>query len=370
MWRKLNLSRSKTNLIQLDKNKVSDFLMETLDVISKPEKYFVLIIDNLHLDAPPPSELTDQVIEVSEIAISQGYTQIYFIGGAFRQVQIVDLPNEAVIIPTSASWIFSAPALQHDRSYIISNSRSPYSSLVAHLKTTDAPTTFIAMSKDVASTPYDLAALVKTSRLGSIREWGTLGMTTLSTYPITNAFKIHRYQIPNIFSGDDEGLVAKVRNMEGLEYAYFRNFIVQGIDCLRAYLDAGYHLLRNISPIPSYAASMNSSWPCLALCMFEVYPGMIDQNHQRAFVESSQFRRMLTRISLYVLGNLVELVIKLDRDINSVDSRTEFATKELAKWGDVATDAMSIWGPGNVKEMMAWTSPDLWKRIRDFIALT
>lgn len=339
--------------------------------VQPPQRILVVLIAS---DAPDiaPAELTRDVIELSEAAAREGFTEVFIVGGPMRYVKAIDVPENVKLVQSAAPWVFMTPAAigGRPRPYAPPAFRSPYVELVAHLRTEPAFVRYVAMTRKVARSPYDLAGLVCTATLAN-REWAI----AQAPYPLAmNALTAQPVVIPDIFvvnasGGGVRASVAATLAADTLTRAHFRNFIVMGIDALRAFIQCGYLFRENLASPPGWAIDVHLPWNALVISAWDITPGFVDQDHQTAFLQSEQYREVVSRVTLHVLSHLFNDVLS-----ESIpDVAAVLAQERMGRYSDASKmvldhlDENTITRGGNpdwADRIAAWANPDLWLDLR------
>lgn len=252
-----------------------------------------------------------------DAAIIDLFTQLIQCGGVifavstkYASISSIDVPSNIYIIPDEAALVFNhrarlPPADGGFPLYQAPHNLSVYTERMASLRDTDAKVIYACMETRLARDAYSLAALVRTeryvNRLWLYGEGATL--QNLVRFCKGDLSVPTPRAIPNIFTGPLPAIVVLRDKMTPRERRDFDALVAEGVCILRCYLRAGYHLRKNLCPIPGWAAQVSGRWLAGLIGAFAIQPGEIDKNLMESFLESSSMRKVLCEATLFSLSN-------------------------------------------------------------------
>jgi hypothetical protein len=317
----------------------------------------------------------DQTIEaVSEMIDDGTYRSVYLVGVEYRSLQAADLPLEVVVIPDEPARVFT-PKVRESANGVPPPFQAPmyysaYYKRMSFLSSTDAAVTFICVESRLASNIFELAAFVYPETVDSSKRLWLVIPDDASVSAIANPNA--PVAIPDIFTGSED-MPEILSRLSPSNTMAFKALILQGIDTLRCFLRAGYHVLENNEQVPGWALQATSPWNALLIGIFQIIPGSIDKTHRQEMQESALMRKLLTDASLFVLSNYFANALSSDVGRQIPSTRDLKAAYEAA----VASGAsarrsqiesrnkiLSACGEEYLKDMTAWSWPPLWDSIR------
>lgn len=285
---------------------------------------------------------------------------IFLIDRGYKFVLSSSLPYNVSVIPDDATRVFAAKVGKHPSGvkppYQAKPYLSSYHSRIEYLASTPAKVTYVCTDYKLAANAFELAALVKTETFEN-RFW------LASPTGIRLSYYLRPYQLPDIFNGKENAVSVK-NALPFYEKEALKELILQGIDSLRCFLTAGYHIQKNDKQVPGWALQTSGVWLALIIGMFQIIPGALDKTHQDETNDSSCMRKLLCDATLFVLSNYIYFIVKpLANEIVSVREMVMIAD---AKAPLASSNHPSLYPNTDYhRDMIAWTSPELWKSIRE-----
>ena len=279
-----------------------------------------------------PSEYTSKIIKDVNYLHQNVSSSILLVDRAYECMkgEIESISSDVVVIPDYPSCVF-LHRIHPDAPENIK--LSPYSDNVIPLQQSNLEVAYVdvtPVSERSCSTRFELAALVKTETFNS-------KIFALSPENLIQAGDADFSPLPDFFNGKKDVLKSKI-----IHTAEFKNLILEGIDCVRACLSAGFHLGKNSSPVPGWCLQTGGVWYTLLISLFKIIPGAHDRFLFDDVLESSSLRRLLVSASISVLANLCFCVLKI------------VSVEMIEKTGSKADDE-------------AWSNQGLWSEIRSKI---
>lgn len=313
------------------------------------------------------TSITETLIDLIDKNI---YGNIYLIGLDYRSIHAADLPVEVVVIPDHPSRVFNlrprVPSSGIYPPFQASMHYSTYYKRMEFTKDSETKITFACFDKQLASNIFELASIVFTETLEH-RRW-------LIVDDLAELFSNFGTPIPDIFKGADDAFKIRDQILTQKERQEFKDFIIQGMDILRCQLRAGYYFLENNKVVPGWSIHTGVPWNSLIIGLFNVIPGSIDKTQYQEMSESAKFRKVLTDITLGVLSNYISVSpSSVDIKPSIKQLKGAFESNTLHLFGDNVKPALKlsrqkilkdIGEKEYVKDMIAWTSKDLWDQIR------
>ena len=245
-------------------------------------------------------------------------------------LKMAKVPPNVTVAPIEPGHLFYHNRKNKDYSIYYQGSVSAFSRSLEFLKRSDEHITYICYDPYVAADIFELAALVKTETFDR-KYWSCM------------ATGIHNFmQLPDVFTGPTT-LSAVITRLTPETKDQFKQFILLGLNHLRMFLFAGYHLKENNYPVDGWVLQIGSPWLSLILSINKITPGWVDSKIDRELFESSEMRKLVTDKTLTALSNYFTYVY--------IKVTPELLLKHLPP-GAAPTD-----------NYQAWTTPSLWEEI-------
>lgn len=303
---------------------------------------------------------------LTDLGLDGPYERVLAVGSAYARVDSADVPENVVIIPDDAAFVFtpnartiSADALPP---FQPQQKLSVFADQVAPLRASETHTvTYACVEPRLAADIFALAALVCTETFLR-REWA-VGDARLLRLLARGEATIVR-DAPDIFFGSAD-MPAQIAALPTRDREGLKALITEGLCTLRCYLRAGYHVRQNRAAVPGWAIQMRGKWLSLITSMFSIMPGECDKNLQESVLESSSMRKLLCDASLRVLSNYFHYVyIPSSRSADMATILTSALARDAGR-GDEADlgNAMLYPDRPDHRNIVAWYSPHVWEAL-------
>jgi hypothetical protein len=311
-------------------------------------------------------EKTDRVFYFAKEAIKRGYAPggVLLVGGEFRHISASEAAIAGVtIVADNASRVFEQPlrkeAYENQPPYQAPTRMSGYAEMVSIYRTSDFLVTYMCLDDTLARNAFELAALVCTGTFAN-RKW--LVGSNARNMVDSNLFTVKPYELPKLFSGD-RSLIAVRDTLIVSEKIAMKELVIQGIDLLRAHLITGFHIKKNVVPIPGWALQIKGTWLALIIGEFNIKPGSEDLSHREETIESSAMRAVLCHATLGVLSNYFYFGFPTNTFV-SADSIKEFARTAPLITSEDQKFLPTYDSPTYDLDILGWTNPAMWESIR------
>jgi hypothetical protein len=302
--------------------------------------------------AAVPSARIFKLISKS-LCVQHPQVHFYLIGKPYSTFGslIQKCPN-VTIVPDDPHRIFRYPTS--------SPPTTPFTKPLEFLQHTDQAVLFLYNDDRLVKNPYDVLAVMKSSKINNrffakieLNAQGKFGLNVTS---LVDTFSPVGYRQPQA--------AAELTKMTPGNREVLKNIILEGIDLLRFYIFAGFHLRQNLHPIPGWCFQVNGRWISLVLSVLQIETITPDLEHRQEIVSFACYRETLFYASLAVLSNFIVKfnIVSLDqlREIRKEASDDDVVVEEPAAG---ASDYLK---DGNIDKM--WISKHTWDKIRNIVA--
>ena len=331
-----------------------------------------------------PGDIMADIRKLSELAGDDG--KVYLVDPDYS----FKLPGNGVTgIPSNVLPVFddAGRAFSHllDADAPPCQTLSPFTSALLHLQSTGDWVIYICINPALAEDEFTLASLVKTATFEN-RLWATARRKNNGKDDRWHAeqpgiFCFDKpFALPDIFNGSST-LMRRRRELPERAKLAMKELIIQGIDCLRAWLRSGFHVPKNKLRGPGWALQTGGVWNTLIISFFGVIPGAPDRFHQDDIFLDGSFRKLMTMATLRVLSNYFVCTFRPGTNIKDFSEATTideeddevsdpppppvFVTAEMMKEIYDAHQTTIATDPGwEDANSAVWASEFLWARIR------
>lgn len=300
---------------------------------------------------------------------------IYLVGEGFSSISAAEAGIYGInIIPDNAVRIFEhsrhSKAYDTHVPYEAPARLSDYGQLFDKIRESDdSHVVFLCTNSLMANDSFELASIVciktftnKFWLTGENANRVVSGQINVGSF---EELKQVSSVLPNIYKGN----CVEVRdNLSDNDKQGLKRLIIQGIDILRCYLIAGYHLQQNNASVPGWAIQTRGEWLSLLIGAIDLRPGNVDYGHREEILESSEYRMILAHATLSVLSNYFYFCQEKDSFITLKE------LKEFGKSVEITPDQYLLLPPRGKdakqdlinyeSDLRGWINSDLWKQIR------
>jgi len=276
----------------------------------------------------------------------------FLIGKAYSKFGSLTPCSNVTVVPDHPTRIFrhfvKRSRTSDSSKYLSPVDVTPFGSQLEFLKYTDKSVLFVHNDDRLVRNAFEVAALVKTNKIDNRffarAEKGRISHMAIEVVPdIFSPNTEYNYCVISDFSE-----AMSKRNIDAM-----KNLILEGIDFLRFYIHAGFHVRKNSAPVPGWCLQVNGTWISLVLSMLQIKTMSPDLEHRQEITNFARYREMLFYASLAILSNLVIRCKYADADQ---------VRKIYESSGTVAESSSDYIQPEDGGA--AWTSRAVWDEIR------